>query len=518
MSKVKEEEKKFKQLSQKEEDEIETDLRTCGFDPVKTLGEGTYGKVFLAATEAKRFAKSERLHKILEENKDEEVAIKYASTGSKGYVKISNLYSIINEIYIIKKFPHPNIIPLYGNIYYNKEEGTQYPFCTENGIGFIMPKASGDFYKITDKEVFRKSFFDAFSALAHLHFYNILHCDIKPGNCLFDKQKGYLADLGSCIIMNKDNTVRINGTNYVKSFAKTTYMYAAPEVYEDEDEGKYSKEADIWSMGLMMYELYAGNQRFFKDENEHRKYYSSIREYTVRLRNGRKILNLTKLEELDLFDLLDKILVLDPSKRLTAEEILRHPFFHGLIREYGSHTKQEIRKVYENSEKDILKLINLVSKWYIVFSDISEGNLWIFDTIDYLYRLQYNLNLSSISEKDLNYIALAACSLVLSFYSSHMDKPRYQPRNPKFFDHLFTLFNLDHCTPRFNHLIYTAENEREKDYFFHNYYMNPLNYLKHLDEKMPIYIPTDYKVTRRYDKILDKQKEPTKDIIMLIML
>ena len=85
-----------------------------------------------------------------------------------------------------------------------------------------------------------------FQAINHCHAQNIVHRDIKPDN----------------IMITANNTVRLidfglskasKGNKQLQTVAGTPY-YMAPEVLE----GSYSKQADIWSLGVLLYTLISG--------------------------------------------------------------------------------------------------------------------------------------------------------------------------------------------------------------------------------------------------------------------
>ncbi|OHS95339.1 hypothetical protein TRFO_38555 [Tritrichomonas foetus] len=82
--------------------------------------------------------------------------------------------------------------------------------------------------------------------LAYLHKQSLIHRDIKPSNILLDKNlEPVIADFGF------STSLRI-----LKTFNIGTYMYMAPEIYnEDCDEGKYTTAADVFSFAVMTLEI-----------------------------------------------------------------------------------------------------------------------------------------------------------------------------------------------------------------------------------------------------------------------
>lgn len=91
---------------------------------------------------------------------------------------------------------------------------------------------------------------DLLSALMHIHSMNIIHRDIKPENIMFDKEEGGTAkfiDFGLACQMKKGEQT-VAGTPY----------YLAPEVLT----GFYNQECDIWSLGVVIYQLLSGTMPF----------------------------------------------------------------------------------------------------------------------------------------------------------------------------------------------------------------------------------------------------------------
>ena len=156
----------------------------------------------------------------------------------------------------------------------------------------------------------QKLSYDLISALYYLHSHRILHRDLKPPNILLDKHySAKLCDFG----LARNMTL---GTQILTSI-KGTPLYMAPELLEGRG---YGHETDLWSLGCIIYEMLAGESPF----------------------NTRSILHLLRLIRYSCvkwpsflsntcISFLKGLLVNNPQKRMTWDEILDHKFVKGNI-------------------------------------------------------------------------------------------------------------------------------------------------------------------------------------------
>ncbi|XP_047324341.1 phosphoenolpyruvate carboxylase kinase 1-like [Impatiens glandulifera] len=148
------------------------------------------------------------------------------------------------------------------------------------------------------------------SAIAHCHRMGVAHRDIKPDNVLFDsRNKLKLADFGSAEwfgIGEERKMTGIVGTPY----------YVAPEILSGRD---YNEKVDVWSAGVILYIMLAGVPPFYGD--------SPTDTFEAVLRgNLRFPPRIFRSVSPEAKDLLKKMICKDVSRRLSSEQVLRHPW------------------------------------------------------------------------------------------------------------------------------------------------------------------------------------------------
>ena len=109
--------------------------------------------------------------------------------------------------------------------------------------------------------------------MEHLHSHSIIYRDIKPENSVVDHTgKVYLIDMGTAKFLQKEKSYRtftIIGTPH----------YMSPEVFSANG---YSFESDIWSLGVLMYELLFNKLPFGEEEEDTYKVMETIKKDQVK--------------------------------------------------------------------------------------------------------------------------------------------------------------------------------------------------------------------------------------------
>lgn len=149
--------------------------------------------------------------------------------------------------------------------------------------------------------------FELSSALKYIHSSNILHRDIKPNNIFInDSSEFILADFGLSIILNPGDFV--NET-------VGTPLYSAPEVLFHKF---YTTKIDIWSLGLVLYELCCHNRLF--DVTTMNELMKSISNYGSN-ESSSKLEGFPSFYSDNLQTLIKQMICVDPKNRPDANEI-----------------------------------------------------------------------------------------------------------------------------------------------------------------------------------------------------
>ena len=179
----------------------------------------------------------------------------------------------------------------------------------------VLERLHTDLFREPSRVRFLEVAYSIVYNLVTMHRIALLHGDIKPENIMLLSVGGAqtkFIDFTHSVCLNRRDKV-------VSDVMLGTPRFAAPEVVHQKNIGLPS---DIWSLGTTLYELYTGNVAF--PDEDHKKNFNCT-EYRCRTLPRMAIPHV-------LFDLVRGCVQWRPEKRLTAKQVLMHPFFHPLRR------------------------------------------------------------------------------------------------------------------------------------------------------------------------------------------
>ena len=259
------------------------------FEIGKPLGKGKFGRVYLARERSTNFICALKvLHKSeLQQGKVEK--------------------QVRREIEIQSNLRHPNILRLYGHFHDSKR------------VFLILEFAGkGELYRILRKE---RKFAECkaaqyiaqmAAALRYLHRKHVMHRDIKPENILV----GIHGE-----IKISDFGWSVHAPNNRRKTMCGTLDYLPPEMIKPGGGGSntggfffYNEKVDLWSLGVLTYEFLVGEAPFEDTP------------VMTQRRIARAEMTVPSFVSPEAKDLIQRLLVLDPEKRIPLDEVQKHPW------------------------------------------------------------------------------------------------------------------------------------------------------------------------------------------------
>lgn len=269
------------------------------FEPIKVLGQGSYGKVLLVReiSTGRLFAQKQLKKASLVINETNEVHKK-------------NYERTLNEKTILEQVNHPNIVKLY------------YAFQDHNKVYLILEYLDGGelFHHLAEQKYMSEkdaSYYIAqiVLALRYLHLnLKVIYRDLKPENCMLNSE--------GMLVLTDFGLSKVNSDGETRHSMIGTAQYMAPEVIKGED---YDFSVDWWSLGCVAYDMLTGGPPFTGHTNE------KIMDKVV---HSKKYLKFPFYLSLDAKDFLRKLLQSNPEKRMDIDgnfdQLKNHRFFRYL--------------------------------------------------------------------------------------------------------------------------------------------------------------------------------------------
>ena len=264
----------------------------------KSIGKGSFSKIYMGRCI----------------DTDKQIAVKIIKKRN-----IKNENNILREIKIMKMINHPNVISLLDVLVSNNKYYLILEYCSK-----------GDLKSYAKHKEFTESMLKIYmiqirNGLAELHRQNIIHRDLKPQN----------------ILVFNDNTIRISDFGFAKSYNPDedlqqtmcgSPLYMAPEILQG---NTYTDSADLWSVGVIMYELFYNTVPI-----------SGIN--IADLINNLKTYTYKKYDDKSISDscdnLLRSLLKIDPLERISWDDFISHPWFSQdsyIYNEWGKYSENK---------------------------------------------------------------------------------------------------------------------------------------------------------------------------------
>uniref|UniRef100_A0A3P8SB45 calcium/calmodulin-dependent protein kinase n=1 Tax=Amphiprion percula TaxID=161767 RepID=A0A3P8SB45_AMPPE len=308
------------------------------------------------------------------------------------------------EARICRLLKHPNIVRLHDSI---SEEGFHYLlFDLVTGGELFEDIVAREYYSEADASHCIHQILDSVS---YTHQHDIVHRDLKPENLLLaSKCKNAavkLADFGLAIEVQGDQQAWFG-------FAGTP-GYLSPEVLRKE---AYGKPVDIWACGVILYILLVGYPPFW-DEDQH-KLYQQIKAgaYDFPSPEWDTVTPEAK-------NLINQMLTINPAKRITAQEALKHPWV--------CQRSTVASMMHRQETVECLKKFNARRKLKSLTIIHMDGFI--------LKLLQSSINSSNLCP--YLFVSLSSHSLLIFPSNSHFVITKHSPVYPHSLAHPLSLFS-----------------------------------------------------------------------------
>nr|AKN21710.1 NEK8-1 [Schmidtea mediterranea] len=262
--------------------DFSTNLNVVSYVQVRVLGKGAYGKA------------------VLYRNAVDNSLVVWKEID----IDKNKINEIQNEIDILSILDHPNIVAYYNHFVYIDTVFIEMEYANAGSLSNYLRQLKEDL----SESCVLWYFFQLIYALDYIHKLHIIHRDIKTLNIFLTTSTLLkIGDFGISKVLNEDE------------FANTqvgTPVYMSPEVIQGLP---YSSKSDIWASGCVLYEIISRKKLF---------------EYSNHLSLAMKIINgefqtMPNCNNSDLLDLLQRLLLNEPTKRPSAEDVLKHPVWKG---------------------------------------------------------------------------------------------------------------------------------------------------------------------------------------------
>ena len=300
------------------------------------------------------------------------------------------------ELQNLHNLKHPNIIQILD---YLNNKTTNYivlEYCNGGNLRDYIRRYMNINRKPLNEFFIQKLLLQIAPALEYMHSKNVIHRDIRLENILLNfnnypnipidgrapqplkfKEKS----------LNKDFSVKITGLNFSKDLIQDnmgstilgTPLYMSPDIIErvdDKSNKKYNTSADLWSLGVITYELLTGSMPFNG---------SDTKDLFTQIEKGVYTLPKKLKASIEIISFINGLLQYYPEKRLNWEQIKQHPFLTKNVEDFNYINLE----LYSDGEKNQVEINSKDSN--------SDNLLWIF----FKCKELENLKMDKINQKEM---------------------------------------------------------------------------------------------------------------------
>jgi serine/threonine-protein kinase ULK/ATG1 len=211
-----------------------------------------------------------------------------------------NIYKkyIQEELIIMKELYHVNVLPLLDAFYKKKKLYLVLNYCNGGNLKSYIHSSETKYNK--------KYIYEIIDGFTYLYSKNILHRDIKPENILIHDNTIKICDFGLSKTMNLDS---------INHSICGTPNYIAPELYKF---NIYNRASDMWSLGVILYEIIHKEHPYVC-----KNYGDLILTLKTSTTNAFENVGVEKNNETEIFYIIQKMLIIDYTKRLEWTELIQ---------------------------------------------------------------------------------------------------------------------------------------------------------------------------------------------------
>lgn len=339
------------------------DIKTCpitdNYDILERLGEGIFGEVY----------------RVREKATGDYYAAKFTPTTTNEEKAL-----LKKEIDVVNNLHHKNILRLHDAYEDEDEMVTVHEFISGPEV---FEKICEPGYQMTEEQV-KKYMKDVCEAVRHMHDRNVIHLDLKPENLVLQSKnplnpghepKVKIVDFGLACKLDPHEICKIS------SMAAD---YAAPEILEKDSVGFYT---DMWAVGVLTYTLLCGKTPFTCQGDIKAGQWSFEDPVFDKVSQEGK-------------DFIEKLLVRQKEKRMTAHECLEHPW----LKEDGDEETRKKRKEPLVDSTAYRKEKDAMRKRYLDWWDksiISIGHISNYGPLRKLYAERYKIFDALLDRREL---------------------------------------------------------------------------------------------------------------------